>query len=397
MSSTKLWNQNFLLLWIGQAQSLCGNILYTVALTYLVLDLTGTPKYTAITMAAGLIPYVFSPLVGVMIDRINIKPYLVVGDLIRGLLMIFICYLLYMDQLTVFIIVVSAFISGLIGVIYRPSFGALLPKLVPKEDIARANALNSLSGQIATFAGFVFGGLLVAYVGTLFAILINGISFLIMSVLLSLIRFPEVAKNRIQASVIQDLKEGFRYLFSTSSLWRIPFIFFAMGVSYAALEMLMPVKLKSVNYGAEGFGILFSALLIGSICVSSFISKSGKNLDTSWYTPIGLIVMGVSMGGLAFSTNFITSCIFAFIYGMGSSLVSISSITFIQTNVADPFRGRIFGLFGVIEQACMPIALLIIGKSTDFLSTDFILYAVAFGIGCIAFLCWSRRGGQAHV
>ncbi|SDX96995.1 MFS transporter [Thermoactinomyces sp. DSM 45892] len=385
MSPTKLWNRNFTLLWIGQAQSVCGNILYLVALTYLVLNLTGSPKYTAITMAAGTIPYVLSPLVGVMIDRINIKPYLVVGDLIRGMIMMLICYLLWSNHLTVSVIIGSAFLTGLIGVIYRPTFGSILPRLVPNEDIARANALNTLSGQIANFAGFIFGGILVAYIGILYAILINGVTFVIMSILLGLIKFPEITENGNNASVVEDLKAGFVYLFSSIPLLKIPFIFSAMGVSYAVLEMLMPVKLKSVNYGAEGFGILFSVLLIGSICSSSWISKFGKYLDANIYTPIGLVAMGVSIGGIAFSPSLKVACVFAFIYGIGSSLVSISSVTFIQTNVEDRFRGRIFGLFGVIEQACMPIALLIIGGLTDFISTEIILYLTSLFLLIISF------------
>lgn len=62
------------------------------------------------------------------------------------------------------------FILGLVGLIYRPSFGALLPNLVPKKDISKANALNSLAGQISSLSGFAFGGLMVGFIGTIPAI-----------------------------------------------------------------------------------------------------------------------------------------------------------------------------------------------------------------------------------
>lgn len=378
MAPTTLWNKNFLLLWLGQAQSACGNTFYIVALTYIIIDLTGSPKYTALTMAAGTIPFVFSPLIGAIIDRTNMKPILILGDLIRGLCMFLICTLLMLKQLTISVVIISAFVTGWVGLIYRPTFASLLPRLVPQADIARANALNALSGQLSTLNGFMFGGMLVAFIGAGYAILFNGITFVIMSLLLLFIQFPQMVKSSKTKKIWADVKEGFHYLFSSRSLLLIPIIFFVMGASYAPLEILMPVKLKTMNYGPEGFGIFFSSFLIGSILTSTLISKYGQNWSTRLFTLVGLIIMTVMMSGIAFVTTFVYCCICSFFYGVGSSLVSISSITYVQTTVIDQFRGRIFSLFGIIEQACMPIALAIIAKLTEIVTTESILYLTSF-------------------
>lgn len=186
MGEGKLWNRNFILLWLGNAQSAVGNTLYIVALSYLILDLTGSPKYTAITMAAAALPYIFSPFAGAIVDRINMKKYLVIGDFIRAGGMFFICWLAFYNLLHVLLIIGTAFL------LYRPSFAVLLPRLIPSSEIARANALNSTTARIASLLGFMFGGIIVSWLGSIQAILINGFSFFIMSFLLMIIDFPEI-------------------------------------------------------------------------------------------------------------------------------------------------------------------------------------------------------------
>lgn len=89
MKPSKLWNKNFILLWLGNTQTGIGNTFYIVALSYLMLELTGSPKHTAYTMAAFTLPFIFSPIVGMIVDRINMKPYLVIDRPYPGFLYVF--------------------------------------------------------------------------------------------------------------------------------------------------------------------------------------------------------------------------------------------------------------------------------------------------------------------
>ncbi|MGF7088774.1 MFS family permease [Kroppenstedtia sanguinis] len=387
MGEGKLWNRNFILLWLGNAQSAVGNTLYIVALSYLILDLTGSPKYTAITMAAAALPYIFSPFAGAIVDRINMKKYLVIGDFIRAGGMFFICWLAFYNLLHVLLIIGTAFLLGIVGLIYRPSFAVLLPRLIPSSEIARANALNSTTARIASLLGFMFGGIIVSWLGSIPAILINGFSFFIMSFLLMIIDFPEIKHpHKTSDGVWLEVKEGFNYLLSTKLLLMIPIIFFIMNVSYSPLEILMPLKMQEMNEGAKGYGTFFASLSIGAIVISAFISKFGKNLNTRSFTIIGLSVMAISMGGIALSNNLLVACIFSSLFGAGSSLVGISNITYVQTEVDDKYRGRIFGVFGTIEQAGMPASLALIGFLVDYVEAKSFLLFFAFLLALVGIL-----------
>lgn len=377
MTAQKLWNKNFLLLWLGHAQSGIGNALYIVALSYLILDLTGSPKFTAITMAAAAAPYILSPLAGTIVDRIHMKRYLVIGDFVRGSLMLIICLFGAYGTLNVLMIVCVALLLGFVGLIYRPSFAVLLPRLVPQSDVGRANALNGLTGQISNLLGFSFGGVLVAWMGPISAIFINGVTFCMMAFLLMLIQFPNIhRKSSSNINVWAEVREGFQFLLSSKILFMIPIIFFFMNISYSPLEILMPLKMKALGKGPEGYGIFFAILFIGAIMVSAWISKFGKNLNTRLNTTIGLSAMALALGGVAASPNFFVCCVSSLVFGAGTSLVSTSNVTYVQTEVDESFRGRIFGIFGTVEQVGMPASLALIGFFVDIVKPEVILYTM---------------------
>lgn len=97
---SKLWNKDFFLLWIGHSQSGIGNALYIMSLSYLMLELTGSAKYTAFAVAASTVPYILSPIAGTMVDRFNMKPVLILSDVFRGSSMIIIYTLAILGLLT---------------------------------------------------------------------------------------------------------------------------------------------------------------------------------------------------------------------------------------------------------------------------------------------------------
>lgn len=122
---------------------------------------------------------------------------------------------------------IFSFFLGVSGVVYRPAFAVLLPSLVPKRDIPRANALNSLTSQISSLIGFCSGGLLVGMVGTKVSILINTITFMIMALLVCLIRFP-IRKKSIDSarSIWKETMEGFRFVVADKTVLMVPILFF---------------------------------------------------------------------------------------------------------------------------------------------------------------------------
>lgn len=378
MAEQKLWNRNFILLWLGNAQSYIGNSLYIVSLSYLVLELTGTPKYTAMAMASAAIPYIFSPVAGAIVDKINMKKCLIIGDLIRGSGMVVIGLLAWYDQLSISTIIMISFLIGVVGVIYRPSFGVLLPRLVPSADVGRANALNSMAAEISILLGFAFGGVLVAWLGSIWAIFLNGLSFYIMSVCIAAMDFPKIkVESQKWGGIWSEIKDGLQYLTSTKLLFMVPVILLVIKISYSPLEVLMPLKMKEIGGGSKEYGLYFAFLSVGSLTTSMFLSKFGKNMNINRYTTIGLLVMMLAISGTAMEHSLNITYFYAVIFGIGSSLTVISNITFVQTKIEDAYRGRVFGVFGTIEQAGMPATLALIGYLVDYVKMEYILYSIS--------------------
>lgn len=357
-----LWNKDFVLLWIGHSQSGIGNALYIMSLSYLMLELTGSAKYTAFAIAASSIPYILSPIAGTVVDRFVMKPVLIISDFFRGCIMIIIYLLATLGSLTPWTLIILSFFLGVAGVIYRPAFAVSLPSLVPKKDIPRANALNALTSQVSSLIGFTSGGFLVGMMGTKLTILINALTFMLMAFLLCFIHFPiRKKRSNLTGSIWKEVIDGFHFVVSEKKILMIPVLFFIMSVSYIPIEILMPIKMKLLEMGPSGYGTFFACLFSGAILSSLLIAKFGNRFDLTNGTSIGLLLLSLPLLGIALLNSFSWICIMGFLFGLSNSFVSVNLVSYVQTYVNEDFRGRVFGVFGTIENLGMPVALSGIG------------------------------------
>ncbi|WP_261663821.1 hypothetical protein [Deinococcus sp. Marseille-Q6407] len=87
-AATRLWTRNFTIYWLASLQSVFGNALTSVVVAVQVYDQTGQPSAMGVTLALGMLPALLSPLAGVVVDRVPVRPLLIAGDLLRGLLVL---------------------------------------------------------------------------------------------------------------------------------------------------------------------------------------------------------------------------------------------------------------------------------------------------------------------
>ncbi|MEF2277057.1 hypothetical protein V3W47_02025 [Deinococcus sp. YIM 134068] len=148
MQPTTLRNRNFALWLVASGQSQFGSALASVALSFLVLEQTGSAGKMALTLACAVAPNLLMPFAGALVDRVNLKLPLIGADVARGLLQLLVGGLaLAWGEVPLWVVNGAAVLMGLAGIFAGPASSAAAPSLVPPADLARANGLIGGVGQ----------------------------------------------------------------------------------------------------------------------------------------------------------------------------------------------------------------------------------------------------------
>jgi len=225
----------FKTLLIARIISNFGNGLGPIALAFGVLGLEGaTASSLSIVMAAQLGPMVLFMLFGgVLADRFPRALVVGVSDVLLSAFVIANGVMLINGTATVFSLAVIAFISGSLNALWWPAFAGLIPEIVDEDDLQSANSVVALGANGANITGTVAGGIIVAGIGAGWAMVADGISFLIAGVLVFTLR--KYGKTRVQTehspSVYDDLAHGWKEFSSRS--WVV-----AVVAGYSIIAMI---------------------------------------------------------------------------------------------------------------------------------------------------------------
>ncbi len=172
-------NPNFRLFWAGNFTSNIGTWMQNVAQGWLVLTLTNSAFWLGVVGFAGSIPFLFVTFFGgVIADRVNKRRLLQVTQTIMMLLAFLLAALTYFHAISVWGVAAIAFGNGVAMAMNAPSYQALVPKLVKREDLTNAIALNSAQFNMSRILGPTLGGYAMAIFGMAGNFFLNGLSFL---------------------------------------------------------------------------------------------------------------------------------------------------------------------------------------------------------------------------
>jgi MFS family permease len=259
--------RNFRNLFIGEMVSVFGDGLLPVALTFAVLDLTGSPTDVGIVMAAATVPMVLFSLVGgVWSDRLRREWVMIVSDLVRALMGGLGAALLLTGHAHVWSLTVIAFIFGTADAFFFPAYGALIPQIVPEDRLQEANALRGISDSIGWFIGPSVSGILIAVIGTGGAIAVDAATFLVSAGFLATLRVPALVRTRAVESFLVELRDGWREIRSRTWLWVMMLrTMLVLFVTIAPLQILGPLALKERGYSPAVWGFATGLFSLGML------------------------------------------------------------------------------------------------------------------------------------
>src|SRR4051794_33595407 len=385
-----LRHRDFRLLWIGQAVSLTGDGIYLVAIAWLVYDISNEPGALAIVGFAWTLPQVAGLLLaGVLSDRFERRRLLVIADLIRFAAIGAIAALAFGESDRLWPVVLLVVVYGLGQALFQPAFTAIVPEIVPREELLHANALRELMEPLGMrFAGPALGGVLIAALGVGTAFLIDALTFVLSAAVLMLIRRrPPLRTER--GSMWRDLAEGYAYVRAHVWLWGtlVGAAIFLL-ITYGPFEVLLPYIIRNdLDGDAATFGTVIAFGGLGSILAAMILSRTGlprKHITlmwTAWTVGIALDV-GLAVAGAAWQM-----CLIAVLsFGLGTVGMIIWN-TLMNTLVPAEMLGRVSSFDWFVSIGLTPLSFATTGPVASLLGARTTLaLAGILGLATSAFL-----------
>ncbi len=263
-----LRHHDFRNLWLAQSTSAIGDGVVIVALALFVTELTGDPTQVGIVFAAYLTPLIgFLLIGGVWADRLPRQRVMVTADVVRAALQGLLALLIFTDEIQLWQLVLIQACFGSAQAFFQPAYTGIVPRTVPPGEVQEAQALSSLTLNLAELTGPAIATALVLGVGAGWAFLLDGATFVVSALLLSRVRAPDTAPAPSERrTVLAELGEGFREVISRPWLW-VTVVVFALAVplGYAPLFVLGPTIARETYDSAAVFGIVTTAFGAGAL------------------------------------------------------------------------------------------------------------------------------------
>jgi MFS family permease len=384
-----LRHRDFRLLWTGMCVSLLGDGVFMVAMAWQVYALSNAPTALSLVGIAMTVPTIaFLLLGGVLSDRLDRRRLLLLADASRAVAVGALAILSLAGVLELWHVVALVAVYGVGGAFFGPAFDAIVPDVLPSEELGRANALDQLVRPIALrMAGPAVGGVLIDLVGPGLAFALDAVSFAVCAgaVLAMRVRRRHVAAP--SASLGSDLGAGIRYVRRHTWLWAT---FAAAAIAYLLFmgpaEVLLPFLVKNDLGGtAADLGIVFAAGGIGSVGVAIVMGQGGlpRRDITFMYVAWALATFAVAGYGLATAVWQLMVASLAF-----NALETAGTIVWAtakQRHVPASLLGRVSSLDWLISIGLLPLSFALTGPVSGAIGERATLVGAAVLGGIVTF------------
>jgi MFS family permease len=363
---------------IGQTTSYLGDGLLPVAVSFAVLDLTGSASDLGLVLAARMAPVVLFLLVGgVWADRLPRHLVMLGSDIGRGVAQALLAVLLLTGTAELWHLLVLQAVYGIAEAFMRPAATGLLPTIVPAARLQRANALMAASVNTAYIVGPAVAGVIVATAGAGTAIAVDACTFAVSTVSLALLRVPRTVERATRLPFFADLRAGWDEFRSRTWLWATVAGFsFHLLTVVAPLMVLGPVVADRELGGAGAWGAIAAAIGIGALAGSVGASrvKPARPVLT-----ISVLLAGAAFTALALALALPTPAIavLGFAAGASEGFSEVIWLTALQEHVPGPALSRVSSYDTLGSFVFMPVGFAMAGPAADAVGLSTALAGIA--------------------
>lgn len=350
-------------LWIGMLLQMGGMQVQMMVRGYFVYQLTESPTLLGVVSAPAAVPaLVFGLFGGVLADRVEKKRIIQAGQAVSVLLALFVAIAITTDVVTWHYLLVSSMIQGGLMPVMMPARQSIIPQLVSRDRLMNAVALNSMGRGVTTLFAPAMGGGFIVLLGVDGAYYALAAMFVGSMLLTALLPKIDPAPRAARTSILADLFDGLRYVRSTTTILQLLLLSFCTTMLAMPIRFILPIFAEDVFLvGADGLGLMMSAMGLGSLGGALFIAATGRSGRRGLLLTGSSLVTGGSLLGFALLSEFAAVYVAALailgVIGLfEAGRMTLNNGLLIEYTV-DRYRGRVMSVF-VLNFALMPMGVL---------------------------------------
>lgn len=346
-----------------------GDGIFFVALPWQVYELSNAPTALAVVGVAWTLPMVLALLgAGVASDRLDRRAVLIAGDVLRMVALGGMAALSLAGVIELWHLLVLSVLYGVGEALFQPSFTAIVPQVVPQEDLLRANALKELVEPLGIrFAGPALGGITIEALGVGAAFALDAATFGASLVALLLIAPKPAPGRRTESSAREDLTEAWRYVRAHAWLWvTLASAALALLASYGPLEVLLPYVIKNdLEQDADTFGFVLGAGGLGAILAAAVMGRRALPRRAVTLMFLSWTLMVLLTGAFALASDATQMYVIAFVAFGANAIGMIIWNTLMHTLVPGELLGRVSSLDWFVSIGLIPVSFAITGPIAE--------------------------------
>jgi MFS family permease len=390
--------RDFRLYLVGQAISAFGSSFTSLALPLLVYDLTSSAASVGLSVAISFLPYLLFGLpIGAITDRIDRKRMMITCDLLQAGLLIVLPLLWWAGALSAVHVYAFCFVETTAQIFFEAGSAAGVAQLVPAERLLVANGRVQASATTAAILGPVAAGVLLAWIPIVGILLLDGITFGVSALTLSLIRRSFTAEGlsdvpgrrpplgRLARLVLDDVREGLTFVWHHPVLRDIAVMMAAVNFFGATLTVQLVVYVREHLGGSDSaFGYVNAAGAVGVVVVSLLAAPLRRRF------PLGAVLLGtpIALGGLAVmmgaTHTYLAGLVLWALYSGLLVLFNLNTRTLRQQLVPDRLIGRVVTTSSVLAWSAIPLGSVLGGVAVARLGIGPVFVFVGVAIVLIA-------------
>ena len=341
----------------------------TVAVGALVTGITGNPVWTAASFIAGFLPNgVLAPVGGALADRFDRRRCAIAGTAVEGSLALGLALVIASGNTDPYVITGIVFLAGCVGALRMPFQQAMLPDLVPAEDVVGAISLGSAQWNLGRVIGPALAGVVIVAGSYSAAFFVNAASFLGVIVAFLFVRVPSPERLDDEVGLLGHMRAGASIVRRTPAL-RAGIVLIAVSATLAAPFMaLIPAFADVLTVGGrEAIGAATGAMttaqgvgaVVFSLAFPSLVEAHGRRrmlVLALFVTPLALVPYALAPS--------VPTAVAAVVLVGGSYICILSGLSAVmQLRSPSAFRGRVLSLYFATLSVVFPIGALLQGVS----------------------------------
>ncbi|MNV28871.1 putative bacilysin exporter BacE [compost metagenome] len=370
------WKRKITLFLTAQTISLFGSSLVQYAIIWYITLTTTSGVMMTISTVCGFLPQMaISLFAEVWIDRYSRKKMIMLADGMIAIATLILAVMFLLGYHNIWLLYLILLIRAAGTGIQVPAVNALIPQIVPKDQLMKVNGVNSSISSLMMFLAPAAGGVILSISTIETAFFIDVMTAIIGIGMMCIIVIPAHAKVEDgQKSNVQDIKEGFKYLKDHAFIKQLLIYLFVVMILISPAAFLTPLMV-SRSFGPEVWRLTASEMtfsagaLVGGVLIASwggFKSRIHTNI-------LACALYGLLMVGLGVAPMFAKYLLFNLLIGITMPCFNAPLTVLLQQNVDPDMQGRVFSLVQVTNSCALPLGMVLFGPLADSVQVETIL------------------------